>query len=106
MNKEAKILFEQDLMKMRVIHTENDEFDIEVAVLEGPSIGVTEPNEFIAKTITQGLLKAYTEGLKELQEKMLDALSKIQDEAKEDVSSEPVKLKDLLHSEDNESEDS
>ena len=82
-----ELLFEQDLLKMRVIHTKDDEYDIEVAMYEGPSIGTTESNEFIAKTITQGLLKAYTEGLKELQDKMLKALSNITDEQQEGESS-------------------
>ena len=78
-----ELIFEQELLKMRVIKTVKGEFDIEVAMLGGPSIGTTEPNEFIAQTITQGLLTAYTEGLKELQDKTLTALTKLSD-AKED----------------------
>ena len=83
--RENEIIFSQPLLEMRVIHTENDEYDIEVAMLEGPSIGTTEPNEFIAQTITQGLLKAYTAKLKEVQEEMLKALSNLSDENQEDA---------------------
>ena len=75
--RENEIIFSQPLLEMRVIHTNKDEYDIEVAMLDGPSIGTTEPNEFIAQTITQGLLKAYTAKLKEVQEEMLKALSNI-----------------------------
>ena len=81
--KTNEIIFSQPLLEMRVIHTENDDYDIEVAMLDGPSIGTTEPNEFIAQTITQGLLKAYTAKLKEVQEEMLQALSNISDENQE-----------------------
>ncbi len=55
--KDAEVIFEQPLMTLRVVKTNKGEFDIEVAMLEGPSIGITEPNEFIAKTINAGLLK-------------------------------------------------
>ena len=79
-----ELIFEQELLKMRVIKTVKGEFDIEVAMLEGSSIGTTEPDEFIAQTITQGLLRAYKAGLKELQDKMLTALTKLSDESKED----------------------
>ena len=102
--KKNELIFEQDLLKMRVIHTNKDEYDIEVAMYNGPSIGTTEPNEFIAKTITSGLLKAYEEGLKELQDKMLKALTNISDESKEGEPSEP--LIEGVHIEDTESEDS
>jgi len=87
--KENELLFEQDLAKLRVIKTTDDKYDIEVAVLDGPSIGITEPNEFIAKTITQGLIKAYTVELAEMQAEMREALSNLQESAKED---EPSKL--------------
>ncbi len=79
-----ELIFEQELLKMRVIKTIKGEFDIEVAMLGGPSIGTTEPNKDKAQKINRGLLKAYTEGLKELQDKMLTALTKISDESKED----------------------
>jgi len=81
--RENEIIFSQPLLEMRVVHTENNDYDIEVAMLDGPSIGTTEPNEFIAQTITQGLLKAYTEKLKEVQEEMLQALSNLSDSNQE-----------------------
>ena len=78
-----ELIFEQDLLKMRVIKTVKGEFDIEIAMLDGPSISILEPNELKAQEIKRGLLIVYTEGLKELQDKMLTALTKLSD-AKED----------------------
>ena len=101
--KENELVFNQPLLQMRVIKTEKDEYDIEVAMYNGPSIGTTEPNEFIAQTITNGLLKAYTEGLKELQEKMLEALSNLSDAKADEASDSSLKVS---HTEDNESVDS
>jgi hypothetical protein len=88
MKNEDEVIFEQDFLKARVVKTKDGEYDIEFAMLEGPSIAVTESNEFVAKTIFQGLQKAYIESLKELQSRMRDALSSISDEAKEDVPSD------------------
>ena len=95
---DGTIMFEQAYLQSRVVHTKNDTYNIEFAMLDGPSISIDEPSEIIAKTIYAGLDKAYREGLRELQEKMRDALSSIQDDAQDDdfVSS--------LYSEDNESE--
>ena len=81
MTKESEVIFTQPLLEMRIIHTDKDEYDIEVAMLDGPSIGTVEPNEFIAQTITQGLLKAYKMKLEELQQEMLDALGRISDDS-------------------------
>jgi hypothetical protein len=86
--KQAELIFEQDYLKSRVILTEQGEYDIEFAILDGNSIGITEPNEFQAKAIYAGLDAAYRAKLKELQEEMLEALSKISDSVKEDESSD------------------
>lgn len=87
--KENELLVDQPLLHMRVIKTVKGEYDIEVAMLDGPSIGTVEPQEFQAKAISQGLLTAYVAKLKELQEEMLEALTKLSDEKrKEDASSE------------------
>ena len=84
--KENEVIFEQDFLKGRVVKTHDGEFDIEFAVLNGPSIGVTESNEFIAKTIWQGISKAYELRLKELQEEMRDAITSIEDSSEDEPS--------------------
>jgi hypothetical protein len=87
--KEDMIVFEQAYLQSRVVELgDGSGWDIEFAILEGPSIGIKEENEFIAKTIYAGLDRAYKAKLKELQEEMLEALTKISDDAKEDVSSD------------------
>ena len=115
MARAAKVIFEQPLMVLRVIETVKGDFDIEVAMLEGPSVGVTEPNEFIAKTINAGLLKGYISELIKVQERMKDALTSVADKAQkekegqqqlEDVSSGTLPSQDeRLHTEDSENGD-
>jgi len=80
--KENEIIFEQELLKMRVIHTENDIFDIEVAGLDVQSIGTEIEDETVAKSVVNGLLEAYKAGLAQLQTDMLEALTRISDEQK------------------------
>ena len=87
---EGTIMFEQAYLQSRVIHTKDDTYHIEFAMLDGPSIVIDEPSEIIAKTVYAGLDKAYREGLRELQEKMRDALSSIQDDYTSDNESEGV----------------
>jgi hypothetical protein len=78
--RENVIVYEQDLAKLRVIHTEDDKFDIEVAVIDGPSIGTVVDNELQAHAITMGLIEAYKEAYGEIQKKMADILQNISEE--------------------------
>ena len=80
--KENEIIFEQELLKMRVIHTAEGKFDIEVAALDVQSIGTEIEDETVAKSVVNGLLEAYKAGLAQLQTDMLEALTRISDELK------------------------
>jgi len=80
MSKENTIIFEQPLLQLRVVHTTDGAYDIEVAMYEGKSIGTVVEDEVQAKAITNGLMTAYIAGLNDLQDRMLEALSKIEDE--------------------------
>jgi len=81
--KDAEVILEQPLMTMRVVETSKGLFNIEIAMLEGPSISIEEPNELQAQTITQGLLAGYKSELTRVQEHMRDTISQLADEAKQ-----------------------
>ena len=104
MARAAKVIFEQPLMVLRVIETVKGDFDIEVAMLEGPSVGVTEPNEFVAKTINAGLLKGYISELIKVQERMKDALTSVADKAQKEKAAKEGGLSPTLPSKDTQDE--
>ena len=85
-----ELIFEQAYLQSRVIHTVDDKWDIEFAILDGTSISVTEESEMVAKAIYAGLDVAYKEGVRKLQAEMLEALTSISNEARQaDAESEP-----------------
>jgi len=86
--KTEELIFEQDYIKSRVVKTDEG-YDIEFAILGGPSIGVTEENELVAKSIYAGLDAAYRALINEAQERMVEALEKLIFDCRQPGLSEP-----------------